>query len=53
VTGAGAPEQPGRTGERHNERHQLQVHWVQIYPPDQFKALFAPLSRPGCTDKSP
>jgi 3-dehydroquinate dehydratase len=73
VTGAGPPEQPGRTGERHNERryiaaaptvitvapgatahttlavsdvlignnckHQVQVHWVQVYPPDQFKAL--------------
>ena len=31
---------------------QLQVHWVQVYPPGQFKALFAPLSRPGCADKS-
>jgi len=35
-----------------NCKHQLQVHWVQVYPPDQFKALFAPLSRPGCADKS-
>ena len=25
---------------------------VQVYPPDQFKALFAPLSRQGCADKS-
>ena len=35
-----------------NCKHQLQVHWVQVYPPDQFKALFAPLSRQGCADKS-
>jgi len=35
-----------------NCQHQLQVNWVQVYPPDQFKALFAPLSRPGCADKS-
>jgi hypothetical protein len=35
-----------------NCRHQQPVHWVQVYPPDQFKALFAPLSRPGCADKS-
>ena len=35
-----------------NCKHQLQVHWVQVYPPDQFKALFAHLSRPGCADKS-
>ena len=35
-----------------NCKHQLQVNWVQVYPPDQFKALFAPLSRPGCADKS-
>jgi hypothetical protein len=35
-----------------NCKHQLQVNWVQVYPPDQFKALFAPLSRQGCADKS-
>lgn len=32
--------------------HQVQVHWVQVYPPDQFSALFAPLSRQGCNDRS-
>ena len=35
-----------------NCRHQVPVNWVQVYPPDQFKALFAHLSRPGCADKS-
>jgi Protein of unknown function (DUF4232) len=35
-----------------NCKHQLQVNWVQVYPPDQFTALFAPLSRQGCADKS-
>jgi len=35
-----------------NCKHQQQVNWVQVYPPDQFTALFAPLSRPGCADKS-
>ncbi len=35
-----------------NCKHQQQVNWVQVYPPDQFSALFAPLSRPGCADKS-
>ena len=35
-----------------NCKHQQQVHWVQVYPPDQFSALFAPLSRQGCADKS-
>jgi len=30
----------------------VQVKWVQVYPPDQFSALFAHLSRPGCADKS-
>jgi hypothetical protein len=35
-----------------NCQHQVQVTWVQVYPPDQFKALFAHLSRPGCADKS-
>jgi uncharacterized protein DUF4232 len=33
-------------------RHQVQVHWVQVYPPDQFSALYAPLSRLGCADPS-
>jgi len=32
--------------------HQVQVNWVQVYPPDQYSALFASLSRPGCADKS-
>ena len=35
-----------------NCKHQQQVHWVQVYPPDQFTALFASLSRLGCADKS-
>jgi hypothetical protein len=35
-----------------NCKHQQQVNWVQVYPPDQFTALFAPLSRQGCADKS-
>ena len=25
---------------------------MQVYPPDQFNALYARLSRPGCADKS-
>jgi hypothetical protein len=32
--------------------HQVQVRWVQVYPPDQYSALFARLSRPGCADQS-
>ncbi len=32
--------------------HQVQVNWVQVYPPDQYSALFAPLSRQGCADGS-
>ena len=32
--------------------HQVRVNWVQVYPPDQYSALFASLSRPGCADKS-
>jgi hypothetical protein len=35
-----------------NCKHQQQVNWVQVYPPDQFSALSAPLSRQGCADKS-
>jgi hypothetical protein len=35
-----------------NCQHQVQVTWVQVYPPDQYKALFAHLSRPGCADQS-
>jgi hypothetical protein len=35
-----------------NCHHQVPVNWVQVYPPDQFKALVAHLSRPGCADKS-
>ena len=32
--------------------HQVQVNWVQVYPPDQYSALDAPLSRQGCADQS-
>jgi len=32
--------------------HQVQVNWVQVYPPDQYSALFAHLSRQGCADQS-
>ena len=32
--------------------HKVQVKWVQVYPPDQFSALFAGLNRQGCADKS-
>jgi len=35
-----------------NCHHQVPVKWVQVYPPDQFSALFAQLSRQGCADKS-
>jgi hypothetical protein len=30
----------------------VQVHWVQVYPPDQYSPLFAALSRQGCADPS-
>ncbi len=32
--------------------HQVQAKWVQVYPPDQYSALFASFSGPGCADKS-
>jgi hypothetical protein len=32
--------------------HQVQVSWVQVYPPDQYSALSARLSRQGCADRS-
>jgi Protein of unknown function (DUF4232) len=32
--------------------HRVQVKWVQVYPPDQYSALFTQLSRQGCADKS-
>lgn len=32
--------------------HQVQVHWVQVFPPGQYSALFARLSRQGCADHS-
>jgi Domain of unknown function (DUF4232) len=32
--------------------HQVRVNTVQVYPPGQYSALFAPLSRPGCADRS-
>ena len=31
---------------------QVQVSWVQVYPPGQYSALFAQLSRQGCADQS-
>ncbi len=31
---------------------QTQVHWVQVYPPDQYTALYGRLNMLGCTDKS-
>lgn len=31
---------------------QVQVNWVQVYPPDQYSALFAQLSRQGCASLS-
>ncbi|HEY2077648.1 MAG TPA: hypothetical protein VGH53_15045 [Streptosporangiaceae bacterium] len=31
---------------------QVQVKWVQVYPPDQYTALSARLSRQGCGDRS-
>jgi hypothetical protein len=32
--------------------HQVPVNMIQVYPPDQYTALFAHLSRTGCADKS-
>lgn len=32
--------------------HQVPVNTIQVYPPDQYTALFAPFSRTGCADKS-
>jgi hypothetical protein len=32
--------------------HQVEVHWVQVYPPDQYSALFARLRRQGCANRS-
>lgn len=32
--------------------HQVPVHTIQAYPPDQYTALFAPFSGTGCTLKS-
>ena len=32
--------------------HQTQVHWVQVYPPGQYTALYGPLNMLGCADKS-
>ncbi|MGO8959444.1 MAG: DUF4232 domain-containing protein [Streptosporangiaceae bacterium] len=31
---------------------QVQVNWVQVYPPDEYTALYARLSRQGCADRS-
>ena len=31
---------------------QTQAHWVQVYPPGQYTALFGRLNMLGCTDKS-
>jgi hypothetical protein len=33
-------------------RHPVTVNWLQVYPPDQFTAIFVPLSRQGCADKT-
>jgi hypothetical protein len=35
-----------------NCHDQVQTKWLQVYPPGQFSALFARLSRPGCADRS-
>jgi hypothetical protein len=32
--------------------HQVQVSWVQAYPPDQYSALYAPVSLQGCAKRS-
>ncbi len=32
--------------------HQVPVSRIQVYPPDQYTALFAPFSGTGCADKS-
>ncbi len=32
--------------------HQVPVSMIQVYPPDQYTALFAPFSATGCADKS-
>jgi hypothetical protein len=32
--------------------NQVQTSWLQVYPPDQYSALFAQLSRQGCADQS-
>ena len=32
--------------------HQVQVSWVQVYPPDQYIALYAPLNFRGCAERS-
>ena len=32
--------------------HRVPVHMIQVYPPDQYTALFAPFSGTGCADKS-
>lgn len=32
--------------------HQVPVGTIQVYPPDQYTALFAPFSGTGCADKS-
>ena len=36
-------------------QHQVPVSWLQVYPPDQYTALFTPFTPPngvGCADKS-
>ncbi|MGB6453443.1 MAG: DUF4232 domain-containing protein [Streptosporangiaceae bacterium] len=35
-----------------NCMHQVQTNFLQVYPPGQYRPLFAPLSRPGCADQS-
>jgi hypothetical protein len=41
--------------ENNCRQHQVPVKWLQVYPPDQYAPLFAPISAPkrhGCADKS-
>jgi hypothetical protein len=47
-----APESALTGGQRQISPRDLQVRWVQVYPPDQYSALFARLRRQGCADRS-
>ena len=33
-------------------KNPVTVNWLKVYPPDQYSALFVPLRRQGCADKS-